>query len=166
MAKNVYIYMNKNIVYKKLETDKEIIRAKGLILEYIKWLNTDLSFQNIDDELNNFPEKYQEPNGDFIIAKDNEDVIGCVGIRKIEKNVCEMKRLFVKDNYKGKGIGKKLVEKIMEEAKIKNYHKIRLDTSNTMQAALGIYYKFGFYDIKSYYNNPHDNIVYLEKIIN
>ena len=157
--------MNQNFVYKKIETGEEILGAKNLIIEYIQWLNQDLGFQNIDDELNNFPEKYKEPEGAFIIAKVNNEVIGCVGIRKIENKIGEMKRLFVNDNYKGRGIGKKLVEKIIEEAKIKNYEKIRLDTLNTMKAALDIYYKNGFYKIEPYYNNPHNNIEYLEKIL-
>jgi N-acetylglutamate synthase-like GNAT family acetyltransferase len=110
--------MEQNIVYKKLETNEEISGAKKLIVEYIQWLNQDLCFQNINDELNNFPEKYKEPEGAFIIAKENDKIIGCVGIRKIENKICEMKRLFVSDNYKGKGIGKKLVEIIIKEAKL------------------------------------------------
>ena len=66
-----------DIVYKKLETIEEIIKTKDLIMEYIKWINQDLSFQGIDDELDNFPNKYKEPLGAFIIAKENENVIGC-----------------------------------------------------------------------------------------
>ena len=157
--------MKDNIVYKKLETEEEIYMAKELILEYIKWLNTDLSFQNIDDELNNFPQKYKSPNGEFIIAKENNNVIGCVAIKRLENKICEMKRLFVKDEYKRKGIGKKLVEKIIEESKMKNYEKMRLDTLNTMKAALDIYYENGFYEIEPYYNNPNSGVVYLEKVL-
>jgi ribosomal protein S18 acetylase RimI-like enzyme len=157
--------LNQNFIYKKLETDEEISSAKSLIIEYIQWLNQDLCFQNIDDELDNFPEKYKEPEGAFIIAKVNSNIVGCVGIRKIENKICEMKRLFVNDNYKGKGIGKKLVEIIIEEAKMKNYEKIRLDTLSTMESALKIYYKNGFNKIEPYYNNPGDNVVYLEKIL-
>ncbi|MDR2922278.1 MAG: GNAT family N-acetyltransferase, partial [Treponema sp.] len=106
--------MGKNIIYKKLETNEKIIKTKDLIMEYIKWLNQDLTFQNIDDELENFPNKYKEPFGTFIIAKDNENVIGCVGLKDLDSNICEMKRLYVSDAYKGKGIGKKLTEKIIE----------------------------------------------------
>ena len=155
--------MERNIIYKRIETEDEIIGAKKLIVEYIQWLNQDLSFQNIDDELDNFPKKYEEPEGAFIIAKDNNCVVGCVGIRNIGNNICEMKRLFVNDIYKGKGIGKILVDKIIEEAIMKKYKIMRLDTLNTMEAALNIYYKIGFYEIEPYYNNPHNNIVYLEK---
>ena len=157
--------MNQNFIYKKLETDEEILGAKNLIIEYVQWLDQDLCFQDIDDELNNFPKKYNEPDGAFIIAKDNSNIVGCVGIRKIENKICEMKRLFVNENYKGKGIGKKLVELIIEEAKTKNYEKIRLDTLSTMESALKVYYKNGFNKIEPYYNNPGDNVIYLEKIL-
>ena len=70
--------MEYNIVYKKLETDEETLKTKDLIIDYLKWINQDLSFQGIDDELENFPNKYKEPLGAFIIAKENENVIGCV----------------------------------------------------------------------------------------
>jgi ribosomal protein S18 acetylase RimI-like enzyme len=157
--------MGKNIVYKKLETSEEILGAKKLIVEYIQWLNHDLSFQNIDDELNHFPEKYKEPEGTFFIAKENHKIIGCIGVKKLENKICEMKRLFVQDNYKGNGIGKKLVELIIAEAKAIHYEKIRLDTLDTMEAALSIYYKNNFYEIEPYYNNPADGVVYLEKVL-
>lgn len=157
--------MNKNIVYKKLETKDEISGAKKLIIEYIRWLNQDLSFQNIEDELNNFPEKYSEPEGAFFIAAENGGIIGCVGLKKIDNEICEMKRLFVNDGYKGKGVGKKLVEIIIGEAKRKQYKKIRLDTLATMKAALNIYYENNFYRIEPYYNNPADGVVYLEKTL-
>jgi len=157
--------MNQNFIYKKIETYEEILGAKNLIIEYVQWLDHDLGYQNIDDELHNFPEKYKEPDGSFIVAKDGNTIIGCVGIRKLEENICEMKRLFVNDHYKGLGIGRELVEKIIEEAKIKNYKKMRLDTLSTMEAALKMYYNNDFYNIKPYYNNPNTNAQYLEKIL-
>ena len=157
--------MGQGIVYKKIETDEETAGAKELIIKYAQWLNLDLCFQNFDEELGCFPEKYKEPDGAFIIAKENNSIIGCVGIRKIGAQICEMKRLFVNDDYKGKGIGKKLVEEIIEEAKNKKYEKIRLDTIDTMDTALNIYCKNGFYKIEPYYNNPNEGTVYLEKIL-
>jgi predicted N-acetyltransferase YhbS len=105
--------MQEAIAYKKLETNEEIIMARELMLEYIQWLNTDLTFQNIEDELKYFPRKYQPPEGEFIIAKENSTVIGCVAMRKLESAICEMKRLFVKDAYQKRGIGKQLVEMII-----------------------------------------------------
>jgi ribosomal protein S18 acetylase RimI-like enzyme len=159
------IKMDKNIVYKKPETDEEISGAKKLIIAYIQWLNQDLCFQNIDDELSTFPKKYSEPEGAFLIAKENNEVTGCVGIRKLENGICEMKRLFVNDRYRGSGTGKKLVEMIIVEAKLKHYERMRLDTLDTMEDALNIYRKNGFYEIEPYYNNPADGVVYLEKIL-
>ncbi|AEF82545.1 GNAT family N-acetyltransferase [Leadbettera azotonutricia] len=153
-----------NIEYKKLENN-EITQTKDLIMEYIKWLNMDLCFQNIDDELNNFPQKYKEPDGTFIIAKDNNLVVGCVGLRKIKNEICEIKRLFVKDKYKGKNIGKKLVEIIIEEGQNKGYKKMRLDTLNIMETAVAIYKKYGFYEIEPYTYNPEKGVIYLEKIL-
>ncbi|MDR0733753.1 MAG: GNAT family N-acetyltransferase [Dysgonamonadaceae bacterium] len=132
----------------KLDTEEEIIKAKELVIEYIKWLNQNLTFQNIDDELTNFPQKYKEPDGTFIIAKYNGNVVGCVGLKKLDENICEIKRLFVNDKYKGKGIGKKLVAIIIEEAKHKNYRRMRLDTLKTMESALKIYYENNFYEIE------------------
>ena len=157
--------MEPEIVYKKLETNDEIIKAKELICEYVKWLGQDLCFQGIDDELSNFPDKYKEPLGAFIIAKTGENVIGCVGLRKLEDKICEMKRLYVRDGFKGKGIGKLLTEKIIEEAGKKNYNIIRLDTLSIMEAALGIYYKLGFKKIAPYYHNPSECVIFLEKTI-
>jgi N-acetylglutamate synthase-like GNAT family acetyltransferase len=154
--------MEQNIIYKKPEGD-EIPQAKELILEYIKWLNLDLSFQHIDEELEDFPGKYQEPDGAFIIAKENNAVIGCIGIKKLDKTVCEMKRLFVNDKYKGKGIGKKLVELIIADAKAKQYEKMRLDTLDYMKTAISLYQKNGFYEIAPYYHNPDKGVVYLER---
>jgi ribosomal protein S18 acetylase RimI-like enzyme len=115
--------------------------------------------------LENFPNKYKAPFGEFIIAKENEDVVGCVGFKRLDREICEMKRLYVNDTYKGKGIGNKLTEKIIEEARMKNYKKMRLDTLNTMETALKIYYKHGFHEIEAYYNNPYDGVIYLEKTL-
>ena len=153
------------IIYKKIETEQEIAGAKRLIVEYIRWLNQDLSFQNIDDELSSFPRKYSEPEGSFIVAVDGNTVVGCVGIKNLGNRACEMKRLFVADDYKGRGIGKQLVAKMIEEAEQKQYACIRLDTLNTMETALKIYADSGFVEIEPYYNNPHDKVVYMEKVL-
>jgi ribosomal protein S18 acetylase RimI-like enzyme len=154
--------MKQTILYKKGE-NHEIAEIKNIIREYISWLNMDLGFQNIEDELDHFPQKYQEPDGAFIIAKENNIIVGCVGFKKLDKITCEMKRLFVRDNYKGRGIGNILVEKIIEDAKSKGYEIMRLDTMDTMKSALNLYRKTGFYEIEPYYNNPHKGAMYLEK---
>jgi ribosomal protein S18 acetylase RimI-like enzyme len=151
--------MKEGIVYKKLE-EKEIAKAKELILEYIKWLNQSSSFQSVSEELNKSPEN-DGTDKIFIVAIEGNNIIGSIGLKKLDDKTCEMKRLFVDDKYKGRGIGEDLVEKIIEEAKKNNYERIRLNTLDTMDVALEVYYKNGFYEIESY--SPNIEVIYLEK---
>ena len=143
----------------------DIENTKELIKEYLTWIENDLSFQQIDKELATFPEKYEEPGGSFFIAKDGDTIVGCIGLRKIQNEVCEMKRLYIKDKYKGIGLGKELIITIIEEAKKKGYRKMRLDTLPKMKAALKLYKEFGFYQIEQYIENPIDGAVFMEKIL-
>jgi N-acetylglutamate synthase-like GNAT family acetyltransferase len=87
-----------NIIIEKL-SDSTIGEAKKLIREYLDWIQVDLCFQHVDEELERFPDKYREPDGVFLIAKVGETVAGCVGLKKIGDRTCEMKRLFVRDKY-------------------------------------------------------------------
>jgi ribosomal protein S18 acetylase RimI-like enzyme len=155
--------MRESILYKKLTDGDEVEMARELVAEYTKWLNVDLSFQNIDKELSGFPGEYSDPGGTFIIAKDNDSVVGCVGLKKLDDGVCEMKRLFVNDEYKGRGIGRKLVELVIEEARSRKYRAMRLDSLKKLEAALRIYYENDFHEIAPYYDNPYDDAIYLEK---
>lgn len=152
------------IQIEKLQTS-DIEATKALIVEYLRWMREDLSFQHVEKELATFPDIYKEPEGTFLVAKDGDIVIGCVGIKKIEDSVCEMKRLYVKDDYKGEGIGRALVENILSEARKKGYQKIRLDTLKRMERALGLYEKYGFYYIGQYVENPIEDALFMEKIL-
>jgi ribosomal protein S18 acetylase RimI-like enzyme len=145
------------------ETDIE--KTKDLIKEYLVWVDKDLSFQNIDQELASFPEKYEEPDGSFFTAKDGDAVIGCIGLRKLEIGICEIKRLYIKDTYKGMRLGKKLIKVIIEEAKEKGYIKMRLDTLPKMKAAQKLYKDFGFYQIGQYENHPVEGTIFMEKLL-
>ncbi|WP_274373875.1 MULTISPECIES: GNAT family N-acetyltransferase [Synergistales] len=124
-----------------------------------------MSFQGIDYELDNFPGKYIKPNRAFLVAKVDNMAIGCVGLRKIDNDTCEMKRLYVSNEYKGKGIGKALVEKIIMKAKNMNYIKIRLDTLPKMKTAQELYKNFGFYEIEQYTENPIIGTKFMEKLL-
>jgi N-acetylglutamate synthase-like GNAT family acetyltransferase len=141
----------------------DIEPAKELVRKYVRSLNIDLSFQGIEKELEDFPAKYAEPDGTFLIAKDGDRIIGCVGLKRLDDGICEMKRLYVLDEYKGKGKGKELVSAIIEEAKVKSYKKMRLDTLEKMNAAQGLYLSFGFHPIKPYVYNPISGAVFMEK---
>jgi len=143
--------------------DSDVFTTKELIKEYIRWINQDLSFQHIDQEIQTFPLIYSEPKGSFFIAKDREKVIGCIGMKDLGNGICEMKRLYVKDEYKGQGIGGELIKTIIEEAKSKGYRKMRLDTLCKMVQAISLYKRYGFYEIAQYVNNPIEGAVFLEK---
>ena len=146
-------------------SDDTVGDAKGLIREYLDWIQVDLCFQHVDEELERFPEKYKEPDGAFFIARDGAKAIGCVGLKKIGDRVCEMKRLFVLDGYKGRGVGTRLVEAIIREGEGKGYSRMRLDTLKRMDKALALYRKFGFKEIGQYVENPIEDAVFLEKAL-
>ncbi|MFI8710317.1 GNAT family N-acetyltransferase [Brevibacillus brevis] len=143
--------------------DDEYEQARELFLEYVDSLGVDLSFQNIAIELQNIPGEYAPPDGCILVALDNEQPAGCVALRKIDEQVCEMKRLYVKPEWKGIGVGKKLALAIIDEAKIRGYSFIRLDTLPTMEQAIQLYRSLEFYPIEPYRFNPIEGTLYMEK---
>lgn len=146
----------------KLDSN-EIETAKEIIRDYLLWIGVDLSFQNIEEELKTFPEKYWEPSGAFFLAKAEQRIAGCVGLKKIDDTMCEMKRLFVREEYRNLGIGKALVERILEEATVLGYCAMRLDTLSWMKSAVGLYRSFGFVEIGQYVENPLPGAIFMEK---
>lgn len=137
-------------------------QVRELFLEYVDSLDIDLSFQNIITELQNIPGEYAPPEGCILLAIYEEQIAGCVALRKINENVCEMKRLYVKPDFKGKGVGRELALSIIEEAKNCGYHFMRLDTLPTMIQAISLYRSLGFYSIEPYRFNPIEGTVYME----
>jgi ribosomal protein S18 acetylase RimI-like enzyme len=131
-----------------------IEEIKQLFLEYAQSLKVDLSFQDFNTEIGALPGKYSPPEGALILALIGHKPAGCIALRKISDDVCEMKRLYVRDNYKGLGIGKKLINLILEEATRIGYRFIRLDTLPSMKKAQDLYQALGFYDIEPYVYNP------------
>ncbi len=156
----------KDIIYYSKLSITDIEQAKRIITEYIQSMNIDFSFQDIDGELLSFPDKYKEPEGTFIIAKQGDDICGCVGLTKIDHETCEMKRLFVRDAFKGLGIGKELLLRILQEGTVKGYKTMRLHTHRQMKKALEIYRFVGFYEIEPYTYNPVEGTVYMERDCN
>lgn len=142
----------------------EIETARVLFREYEGWFGISLCFQNFDDEVISLPGKYAPPEGRLYIAFENDEALGCIALRKIDEGVCEMKRLFLRESARGKGVGKMLIEKILEDAADIGYKLMRLDTyPPKMGKAVDLYKAYGFYEISSYYNNPHDDVLYMEK---
>lgn len=145
------------------ETPEDIAAAKELFLEYQKWLNVSLCFQDFETELATLPGKYARPDGRLYLVKEGNKYMGCIGLRKIADGICEMKRLYIKPEMRGFGIGKDLVDMIISEAKEIGYTSMRLDTiKEKMPNAVEIYEKFGFKKIEAYYDNPNPHTLFME----
>ncbi len=146
------------------ETTAQIEDARRLFREYEAWLDVDLCFQSFEEELKTLPGKYAVPTGRLLLAYINEKPAGCVALRKIDDDICEMKRLFVRADFRGAGLGKKLIERLIEAGKIIGYKKMRLDTlPEKMPRAVALYREFGFQPIAAYYDNPHRETLFMEK---
>ena len=146
----------------KANTSELITQAKSLFLEYAESLSFDLCFQNFDNELEDFPSQYSPPTGNLFLCFFKNEAIGCVGIRYFEKDICEMKRLYVKPEYRGKGVGKELAISAIKSGKELGYEYMRLDTLSSMETANQLYKSLGFIEIDPYRDNPIDGAIYLE----
>jgi ribosomal protein S18 acetylase RimI-like enzyme len=145
------------------ESAEQIDAARALFREYEAWFGMSLCFQNFDEEVAGLPGKYAAPEGRLYLAYASEKLAGCVALRKLEAGVCEMKRLFVRDGFRGQKIGIKLMEKLFDEARRIGYEKMRLDTFPAkMGKAVSLYESYGFRRIPPYYDNPHGKTLYME----
>ena len=145
------------------ETPAQIEAARTLFREYERWLGLDICFQNFEEELRNLPGKYAKPDGRLFLASVDGKVAGCIALRKLEEKVCEMKRLFVREEFRGLGLGEKLIEKLISEARLTSYEKMRLDTlPGKMAKAVKLYESQGFRRIAPYYNNPYEETLFME----
>jgi GNAT superfamily N-acetyltransferase len=145
-------------------TQEDVEVARTLFNEYASGLGISLCFQNFDRELNNLPGDYAPPDGRLLLAKDEDDQIaGCIAMRKLGPAVCEMKRLFVRPAYRGTGLGRILVNTIIDEARKLGYTHMRLDTlPGRMDKAIALYQAIGFVDIEPYYKNPVEGAKFME----
>jgi tRNA pseudouridine38-40 synthase len=137
--------------------------VKDLFLEYQKSLGISLCFQGFEKELESLPEPYDKPNGDILVVKSYNEILGVVALKKLEEGICEMKRLYVKPAFQGFGLGKRLAIEIMTLAKARNYKTMKLDTLERLTAAVNLYRKLEFTETKPYNFNPESDILYFEK---
>jgi ribosomal protein S18 acetylase RimI-like enzyme len=139
------------------EAQSNIQDIKVLFEEYTSSLGIDLTYQNYDEEFSNLPGKYARPSGRLYIAYSDKIAAGCIGLRKIDAQICEMKRLYVRNQFRGFRIGKMLAEQVIVEAKAIGYNSVVLDTLSTMESARKLYKNLGFVEIAPYYDSPiHD----------
>jgi len=148
---------------KQATSAEDIEAAKALFREYETWFGMSLCFQGFEEELANLPGKYAPPDGRLYLAYVDEELAGCIALRKFEDDVCEMKRLFLRKNARGYGLGKELIEKLIDEALAIGYAKMRLDTyPPKMGKAVKLYESHGFRPIEKYYDNPHEGVLFME----
>ncbi len=142
---------------------EDIATARELFSEYEAWLGMDLCFQGFEDELASLPGKYAPPSGRLLLAFVGDEPAGCIAMRSLSDGICEMKRLYLRENARGHGLGNRLIETLISEAKASGYITMRLDTfPPKMGKAVGLYESHGFYPIPAYYDNPHDGVLYMQ----
>jgi len=139
-----------------------VAAAKELVKEYVRSLNIDLSFQGIDRELDEFPADYVPPRGALFVALAGKKLAGVVALRMVSTKTCEMKRMYVREEFRGRGIGRNLAELLIDEASRRGYSRMRLDTLSTMKEAIGLYCSLGFREIAPYRFNPIRGATYME----
>lgn len=140
--------------------------ARKLFREYERWLGLSLCFQNFDEEVATLPGEYAPPDGRLLLAFSDERLAGCVALRRIGEDSGEIKRLFLRPEFRGQGLGSSMIDRIIKEARAVGYHRLRLDTlPGKMDQAIGLYHSFGFTQIPPYYDNPYPDTIFMELIL-
>lgn len=136
------------------EYTQMLIEGDGSFRDY-------LALQHYDAEFAHLEEKYGPPDGRLYLALCDGKTAGCVGLRKLDRENCEMKRLYVRPGFRGAHIGDRLVQKIIEDAREIGYSHMLLDTLPFLQSAIRLYKKHGFSECESYNDSPMDSSVYM-----
>lgn len=140
----------------------ELAAVRALIEEYQRSLGVDLEFQGFSHELAHLGEMYGPPDGALFLAVLAGVPIGCVGVRRLDARCCEMKRLYVRPQGRGHGLGRRLAERAMDAGRAAGYAAMRLDTLPTMRDAQALYERLGFRDVAAYRANPVAGTRFLE----
>jgi putative acetyltransferase len=151
------------LYFVQAQTPAHVAQARELFLEYAQSLGFSLCFQNFDQELADLPGDYAPPQGRLLLAEYEGQLAGCVALHKLDSATCEMKRLYLRPQFRGHGLGRALAERIIAEARQIGYQRMRLDTVEpVMKDAVVMYRRFGFKDIAPYRPNPNPGVLYLE----
>lgn len=151
--------------YRQAWAPRDFEQAKTLFQQHATSLGIDLCFQNFDREMQQIHIQCNQPTGALILAYDGELPIGCVGVRLLEKDICELKRMYVQPEYRKLKVGQQLLEKALAKARQLGHRKIRFDTLHEMVAAQKSYLANGFYETSPYRFNPSPHTVFMEKIL-
>lgn len=154
---------NSGITTAQAESAMQIAAVRELFLEYANSLGFSLCFQSFDQELAALPGDYAPPDGRLLLATRSGQPAGCVALHKLASEICEMKRLYVRPQFRGKNLGRELAEKIISEARDIGYKRLRLDTVEpVMKTAVAMYRQLGFREIPPYCPNPIEGALYME----
>ncbi|MES2787817.1 MAG: GNAT family N-acetyltransferase [Pseudomonadota bacterium] len=147
-------------------TPQELDIVRAIFRDYANGLGVDLCFQDFDQELATLPGDYSLPRGTILLARVDGEIAGCCALRPLDAadypNACEMKRLFVRRPFRGIGLGRQLVEAVLDAARQAGYSSVLLDTLDDMEAARALYEELGFAEIPPYYHNPIAGAHYLK----
>jgi GNAT superfamily N-acetyltransferase len=158
--------LNPALQFVQVQSESQIEQVRQLFLEYARSLGFSLCFQNFDQELANLPGDYSPPHGKLLLAEFEGELAGCVALHKLENEICEMKRLYLRPQFRGKGLGRALATRIIAEARDLGYSRLRLDTvESAMQDAVAMYLKLGFRKIDPYCENPMPSALYMELVL-
>ncbi len=152
-----------NLTFTQVESPAQISQTRELFLEYARSLGFSLCFQNFEKELATLPGGYSPPQGRLLLAHCQGELAGCVALHALESDVCEMKRLYLRSQFRGKGLGRVLADRIIAEARQVGYQRMRLDTVEpVMKDAVAMYRRLGFKEIAPYCDNPIAGALYME----
>ena len=153
------------IVICEATSQAQLEAARNLFLEYAASLEISLCFQNFEQELASLPGKYAPPTGQLLLTYEADQPIGCVALRQLEPQVCEMKRLYVRPAWRRHRLGRTLAERIIATARELGYASMRLDTLASLKPAISLYYSLNFQQIQPYYENPSDDVIFMELLL-
>ena len=142
-------------------TSLDINRARELFVEYAAWLNVDLCFQGFDTEVATLPGAYARPDGRLYLALTHGQAAGCIALRRFDATTGEVKRLWVRPPFRGRGLARELVQRVLDSAREVGYSRLVLDTLVGMTDAIALYRSVGVRDIEPYYDNPLPGPVYM-----
>ncbi len=145
---------------------EHIEQVRALFLEYGRSLGFSLCFQSFDEEMKNLPGAYGPPDGILVLARCADHAAGCIAMRKLGPGICEMKRLYVRPADRGRGLGWMLVERLIAEARMIGYERMRLDTiESAMKDAVELYRRMGFQEIAPYSTVPIESALWMELLL-
>ena len=144
------------------KTQEDYREARVLLREYEAESEVDLCFQGFEEEVETLERVYGPPGGRFLLVRAGDDTAGCVALRDLGGGICEMKRLYLRPGFRGRGLGRRCAEQVVEEAREVGYAAMRLDTLPAMQEAIALYRSMGFREVSPYTENPVEGALFME----